>query len=683
MSEFKNIFLHYLNKDTQEIFSIEDNQSHDVMKLLSKSLNASVLLCADYCFIPLGFYFESQNTKCLIQKNLEYIAAGFLRISLREADISEYVEKKQSQLMKFACDVTAYRDFYDTSVISQVSELRQAYINRDTQIGEYCVNKWIEQSYVFADDRSGDMSKAYKRITDNLEFKKVFYRITDAVNKAREGAFVWKIIDSQIKELQISDASLGRELRRIFEKYYYQAYLEEYNADILDNIFFLDRGLSFDLESDTRLANYGWYSTFLSTVGLDFVLEGPAFLIIELKKTPEFAIVNSFYSIICNDKQFERNNQSMTILTATYILREDVFRENVQLAKEKANTLIFNGAKKMRSFGQKEIDDTKCGNGDSVDVLILIATEEEEAAIRKNDKWIECVDEGDNGFTYYVREETKRFALVRAGGMREGEMSAIGQRFIDILHPTYIAMVGFCAGREGKVALGDVVVADIVYRYGEGKETNTGLLPEINSYRISAQLKQKIQRFGTDWINTITLDKPIDYGKQKYEILKDISELSPNSRIKPREKWDSNEYPDFPDILKEMIEKEWITIEGGNLQILPKGSDEIQALFHSEYWNGYQAKKTSVVVGPMACGNNVEEKMDIFDSLVTEYERKTVALDMESHSLGILSSNNGNKYVVAKGVGDYAGVEKKKQNRYIEYASAASCRFIIEFFKTI
>ncbi len=203
MCEFKNIFLHYLNKDTQEIFAIEDDQNQEVIKLLSRSLNASVLLCADYCIIPLGFYFESQNTKCLIQNNLEFISAGLLRISLRETDVNEYVEKKQSQLMKFASDVTAYLDFYDASGISQVSELRQAYINRDTQIGEFCINKWMEQSYIFAEDRSGDMSKIYKRIINNAEYKKVFSGITGVVNEAREGAFVWKIIDSKIKEVQV------------------------------------------------------------------------------------------------------------------------------------------------------------------------------------------------------------------------------------------------------------------------------------------------------------------------------------------------------------------------------------------------------------------------------------------------------------------------------------------------
>ncbi len=683
MCEFKNIFLHYLNKDTQEIFAIEDDQNQEVIKLLSRSLNASVLLCADYCIIPLGFYFESQNTKCLIQNNLEFISAGLLRISLRETDVNEYVEKKQSQLMKFASDVTAYLDFYDASVISQVSELRQAYINRDTQIGEFCINKWMEQSYIFAEDRSGDMSKIYKRIINNAEYKKVFSGITGVVNEAREGAFVWKIIDSKIKELQVSDSSFAQGLRRTFEKYYYQAYLEEYNADILENIYFLDKGLSFDLKRETRLSNYGWYSTFLSTVGLDFVLDGPAFLIIELKKMPEFAIINSFYQIICNDKQFARNNQSMTSLTATYLMREANFIENVKKAKEKINKIIMNGAKKMIELGQEDIDNSKSDKEHSVDVLILLATEEEEAAILKNDDWIERVEEGENGFTYFVREETKKFALVRAGGMREGEMSAIGQHFIDVLHPTYIAMAGFCAGNNDKVSLGDVVVADTMYRFGEGKETDTVLLPEINAYRISAQLKQKIQRFGNDWIRTINLDKPIDYGKQKYDILKDINELDPDCKIKPREKWDSNEYPNFPDILKEMLENEWVSNECGDLYVLPKGRNEIQKLFQTEYWSGYQEKETSVVIGPMACGDNVEQKTDIFTSLETEYDRKTVALDMESHSLGILSSNNGNKCIVAKGVGDYAGLHKKKQNRYIEYASAASCRFIIEFFKTI
>lgn len=688
MGDFKNIFLHYLNKDTQEIFAIEDNQNNEVMGILSRSLYASILLCADYCIIPLGFYFECQNTKQLIQDNLEFIFEGYLRISLRESDVNEYVQKKQCQLMKFAEDVSAYRSFYNTSVINQVSDMKQAYLNRDTQIGQYCIDRWLSQSYIFMQNNTGDMTKVYNNISNRDDLKIVFDGITSSVEQSREGAFVWRIIDEKCAEMQISDRNIKKFLRNNFEKYYYQAYLDEYNADILENIGILDRGIHFDLHYDTSVTNYGWYWKFLQILGLETILEGPAFLIIALRRMPEMAIVNSYYLKICNDTNFKHSSQSMGILTSECLLKDDIFRDTVKCTINKVKNLRITGATNM-FIDAINVDDNTKEESSKVDVLILIATSEEEKAILNNDTWTECAED-ENGFSYFVKDEGVKFALVRAGGMREGEMSAMGQRFIDILRPQYIAMAGFCAGRKGKVELGDVVVADTVYRYGEGKEIDDKkLLPEMNSYKLSPQFLQKVQRFGDDWIKTIKPSKPVDLEKQRYDILKDISQKKAGESINPVNQWKSNDYPDFPLIKKELIENQWITVNGGKITVLQKGKDEILELLSEQYWNGYKDKKTKIVVGSMACGDNVEERKDIFNNLINEYDRKTVALDMESHSLGILSSNNKSAFLVAKGVGDYAGTNdyigtnKAFDNRYIEYACVASCRFVIEFFKKI
>ena len=110
----------------------------------------------------------------------------------------------------------------------------------------------------------------------------------------------------------------------------------------------------------------------------------------------------------------------------------------------------------------------KINDNRNVDVLILVATHEEEKAIlHTDDKWDELKTQ--DGYTYFTKTEGMTFAMARAIDMRETEMSIAGQYFVDMLKPNYISMAGFCAGQEGKTVLGDVIVPHKVYRYGMGK----------------------------------------------------------------------------------------------------------------------------------------------------------------------------------------------------------------------
>lgn len=160
-SNISNIFLHYLNKDTQEIFGIEDNQSSEVMVRLKRGLNASILLCEEYCFMPLGFYFECKNTRQLILQNLEFIESGLLRFCIREREIGEYVDKKQEQLRRFRNEISLYDSFFDAKYTKQLKEIMPIFLSRKTLIGEYCVNKWDQQHNIFIHERKGDMYNVY------------------------------------------------------------------------------------------------------------------------------------------------------------------------------------------------------------------------------------------------------------------------------------------------------------------------------------------------------------------------------------------------------------------------------------------------------------------------------------------------------------------------------------------
>ena len=160
MDKSSNIFLHYLNKDTQEIFGIADTQDINTIARLRRGLNASVLLCSDYCFMPLGFYFECQNTKKLILQSLEFVKEGLIRFCIRESDLKEYLEKKQGQLKKFANDIS-YQGFFDDEYTKQLVKINPAYLQRNIKVGEYCIEKWVDQHTLFLDNKTGDMYNAY------------------------------------------------------------------------------------------------------------------------------------------------------------------------------------------------------------------------------------------------------------------------------------------------------------------------------------------------------------------------------------------------------------------------------------------------------------------------------------------------------------------------------------------
>ena len=311
-----------------------------------------------------------------------------------------------------------------------------------------------------------------------------------------------------------------------------------------------------------------------------------------------------------------------------------------------------------------------------VDVLILIATEEEEKAICNNDDW-EKISNGLK-YSYYIHAE-KEICFALARGINKGATDAAiaAQWFIDKLQPKAIAMAGFAAGRRKKVSVGDVIVPYHVFDCDAGKQLDKDtVLPEIDDYKIKDRWKQIVERFGEDWRKSIRLNVPSSYDGQFINLL---HEFKDKEIISIKCIYDKIKYPNWESLITEMLEKKLLLIrKNAQLEISSKGKDYINRfdVIHPE---GFIEVPPKTKVGVMATGSKVQQWDDIFNE-IEKRDRNVCALEMEATAIAKISSYAEIPFIIAKGIGDYASSNKQNDNYFIEYASHSSCRFIIELF---
>ena len=113
-----------------------------------------------------------------------------------------------------------------------------------------------------------------------------------------------------------------------------------------------------------------------------------------------------------------------------------------------------------------------------IDILLLTALEDELNAAKTyndgaRDDWQAHTDasgQRSHTRTYLdMRGEPLKVMLAWSGGMAGEATAETAGRLIALHQPRFLAMSGVCAGRKGKVHQGDLIVADPVYRYDDGK----------------------------------------------------------------------------------------------------------------------------------------------------------------------------------------------------------------------
>jgi nucleoside phosphorylase len=119
-----------------------------------------------------------------------------------------------------------------------------------------------------------------------------------------------------------------------------------------------------------------------------------------------------------------------------------------------------------------------------VDVLIITAALGEDDAVREVEDgglgpWEEAPGPEGYGFKVWFGEfqtdsgKPMRIALTRAYQMGTDSAVSAASLLTKAYSPRCLAMCGVCAGRPERTNLGDVIIADRVYRYDTGEEVNS------------------------------------------------------------------------------------------------------------------------------------------------------------------------------------------------------------------
>jgi nucleoside phosphorylase/tetratricopeptide (TPR) repeat protein len=344
------------------------------------------------------------------------------------------------------------------------------------------------------------------------------------------------------------------------------------------------------------------------------------------------------------------------------------------------------------------------GTAQRVDVVIVTAIALEYEAVLKVDAgavpgsvWREDKQENGVAMAYRAFEVPKgrplQVAVAVAPGMATAAALTTLIPLIEKLEPSCIAMCGVCAGRPGKVQLGDVVAAERLYYHDTGKQSREEGKPErlqqdLRTFNLRPAWKSALdqlaegnkvaERFkGQDWLAA----RPLSNEWRERRALLAIHEgaLEPWNNVEPGLK-----QSEWPKVVAALRKREWLATDGPdltdagrkaavNLRFEYPGTPDLSP--HGTLW------PFRLHVAPMATGNKVIEDEQIWDRLAAS-ERKTLGLDMEAAALGAAAHYLHDKKldaIVMKGVMDFANAGR--DDHFKEFAARASAECLLWFLR--
>ncbi len=156
--------------------------------------------------------------------------------------------------------------------------------------------------------------------------------------------------------------------------------------------------------------------------------------------------------------------------------------------------------------------------------------------------------------------------------MGENYTNNLVTRLISELKPRCLAMTGVCAGNKKETFLGDVIVANRVFKFDYGKLVTDyesigdkqirteEIFHDIRTYNLKRQWEFIIQEFPQDWLNTIQTPRPkSDYHQERwllhklYDFQQQPDKYSPPDQHPER----PTECPDWRKVIQQLREKNY------------------------------------------------------------------------------------------------------------------------------
>lgn len=330
-----------------------------------------------------------------------------------------------------------------------------------------------------------------------------------------------------------------------------------------------------------------------------------------------------------------------------------------------------------------------------VDVLILCALQDELDAVLElgeggRDRWSEQPD--GKGFRYYRRTiDNGRGGQLRVAAAWAGEMGAVvaasrAQQLIGDLDPACVSMCGICAGDRTKVALGDVIIADQLYRYDEGKVVAPEGKPaetfhSLRTFDLEATWKMDAAFLRRELdFSGLRAARPRSRASQRRWLLdallaqeeggaEVVSHLDRKERV-----------PDWTAVVKAAQEAGLLALRGGKLSLTEEGR-ELALNEQVLYPDGLpEDPPFEVRIGAIATGAAVQEDARLFDRL-RRLLRTTLGVEMEGAALGEVAQRFGRRMLLVKAVSDHA--DEEKDDSFRGFACRASATVLVELLKRL
>lgn len=327
-----------------------------------------------------------------------------------------------------------------------------------------------------------------------------------------------------------------------------------------------------------------------------------------------------------------------------------------------------------------------------VDVLILTALQDELEGVLTcggggRGGWQERRDLG--GFRYFRRTlprvEGGSLCVAAAwiGEMGERTATLRGQQLLTELDPDCLAMCGICAGFREKVGLGDVIVADRLFSYDEGKRVaepgkEASHFHDLRTFDLQATWKMDAAYLGRELdLSALSRERPPSKEAQRRWLLHSLHAHETGGGPPPATHPDRRRAcPAWTERLKEALAGGLVTLEAGQLRLTDTGREQVldDQVLHPDGLPPDPPLR--VHVGAIATVKTVQQDPSIFDHL-RRLVRTTLGLEMEGTAIGDLAARFERRAILVKAVVDFA--DQDKDDSFRTFACRASAEVLLAF----
>ena len=317
------------------------------------------------------------------------------------------------------------------------------------------------------------------------------------------------------------------------------------------------------------------------------------------------------------------------------------------------------------------------------DVVIVTAAEGEDDAVRAVragalTEWVDrpgpvtfsvqsCVFESSSGHPLNI-------VVARAHEQRAEATATMATALLEEYRPRCLAMCGVCAGRPGWTELGDVIVADRIYRYDAGTREDGRLARhDVATYNLDADWKQAAESFTIPSSVLWLSERPYTLAAQSQWLLAELR-AGRDPKISPERDCRCH---DWPEVLEDLWNRG--ALAKSTLDLTTEGTAEINRVLLMHHGSLPERPPLKIHVGPLGTGNNLVIDDAIWNELEVQ-QSHVRGLDMEASAIGVVGHVwKVPNTIVVKGVMDFA--ERKRARYFRPFAARAAAEILVAFLR--